>query len=567
MELIVYYLNQGLSFIIPLVILLGLLIFVHELGHFLVAKFYGVRVEVFSLGFGKKFFKYKKGDTEYCLSVIPFGGYVKMYGDDPTAEIPEENKKFSFTHKPVGQRIGVVLAGPLMNLFFAAFLFFIIAMVGEEVVSPVVGDISPKSAAYSFGLRPEDEITAINNQSVQDWNQVKEYIESNGSGPIQLTIKRPNQTETINIQARTELIQNPNVLSSDDEVGDIEGLSYLFRASAVAVQTDSSLAAKSGIKSGDHIVAVNGQPISRWNELVRAVATAEASGQIELKVQRPGERNKIETVEAKFLFSDLNLNKIETANLDERGKDVIAALGLDQPDLYASNILDGSAASQGGLKVGDKIVSVNGEISEWQDLVNTVQSYKENSPPLKVAVIRDNKRYDFDLVPQKILQPTPTGKEKEVYAIGIVAGVVNAPPLTFIERVSNPAKALAKGIKDAGVWSKNTALSFLRLLQNRVSAKSIGGPIMIGQLASKTFEVGLSPFLKIMAIISINLFILNLLPVPVLDGGHLVFFTIEALRGAPLSMRKMEIAQQVGLVLLMSLMVLAIFNDVSRLFN
>jgi regulator of sigma E protease len=107
----------------------------------------------------------------------------------------------------------------------------------------------------------------------------------------------------------------------------------------------------------------------------------------------------------------------------------------------------------------------------------------------------------------------------------------------------------------------------LRLIQNRVSAKSIGGPIMIGQLASKTFEIGLSPFLKIMAIISINLFILNLMPIPVLDGGHLVFFTVEALRGAPLSMRKMEIAQQVGLVLLMSLMFLALFNDVSRLFQ
>src|SRR5690606_29836851 len=101
MELITYYLSQGLSFIIPLIILLGLLIFVHELGHFLVAKYYGVRVEVFSLGFGKKFFKYKKGDTEYCLSVIPFGGYVKMYGDDPTADVPSESRKYSFIHKPV----------------------------------------------------------------------------------------------------------------------------------------------------------------------------------------------------------------------------------------------------------------------------------------------------------------------------------------------------------------------------------------------------------------------------------------------------------------------------------
>ena len=123
MDILIAYLHQGLSAVIPFVILLGLLIFVHELGHFLVAKFFSVRVEVFSLGFGKKIFQFKKGDTTYCVSLIPLGGYVKMFGDEPGADIPEDQKPFSFTHKPVGQRIGVVLAGPLMNLFFAVFLF------------------------------------------------------------------------------------------------------------------------------------------------------------------------------------------------------------------------------------------------------------------------------------------------------------------------------------------------------------------------------------------------------------------------------------------------------------
>src|SRR5688572_19351866 len=141
MEFLTHYLHQGASFIVPLIILLGLLIFVHELGHFLVAKYYGVRVEVFSLGFGKKIFSHKRGDTEYCISLIPFGGYVKMFGDDPTAEVPAEEKKFAFNHKPVGQRIAVVLAGPLMNFFFAILLFMMITLIGEETIQPVIGDI------------------------------------------------------------------------------------------------------------------------------------------------------------------------------------------------------------------------------------------------------------------------------------------------------------------------------------------------------------------------------------------------------------------------------------------
>jgi len=149
--------------------------------------------------------------------------------------------------------------------------------------------------------------------------------------------------------------------------------------------------------------------------------------------------------------------------------------------------------------------------------------------------------------------------------MGVITAMTVAPPYTFIERTSNPAEAIATGFSKTLYWTKATVMSFVRLIQNKVSAKSIGGPIMIGQLASRTFEIGVSPFMKIMAIISINLFVLNLLPIPILDGGHLVFYTIEAIKGAPLSMRKMEIAQQVGLVLLLALMVFAFVNDVTRL--
>ena len=136
--------------IIPFFLLLGVLIFVHELGHFSVAKFFGVRVETFSIGFGKKILSFKKGDTTYALSLFPLGGYVKMYGDNPEAEIPEDQKKYSFLHKPVSQRFAIVFAGPFINFAFAAILFAFIAMIGEQVPAPVVGDIDSSSQAYQI---------------------------------------------------------------------------------------------------------------------------------------------------------------------------------------------------------------------------------------------------------------------------------------------------------------------------------------------------------------------------------------------------------------------------------
>ncbi|MBX9767285.1 MAG: RIP metalloprotease RseP, partial [Bdellovibrionales bacterium] len=214
MEIIVGFLQQGFQFVFALVVLLGILVFVHEMGHFLVAKYFGVRVEVFSLGFGKKLYKRKYGDTEYCLSLIPLGGYVKMYGDDPTADVPENMKKVSFLHKPVGQRIWIVLAGPLMNLFFAILLFSLIAVVGEEMPKPIAGDISPMTEAAKAGFESGDLIQKINGTPVKTWDEFKKILHSIGEGTAKISVERFATKEVKEISAPTKMIPNDNVLSS-----------------------------------------------------------------------------------------------------------------------------------------------------------------------------------------------------------------------------------------------------------------------------------------------------------------------------------------------------------------
>src|SRR6185437_6877053 len=153
MDILIHSLHKLFLSVGPFCLMLGLLIFVHELGHYLVAVLFGVRVETFSLGFGPRIFKFVRGATTYCLSIIPVGGFVKMYGDDPTADVPVEQRRYSFLHQPVYPRIAIVLAGPLMNLVFAALIFVAVIMIGEEVHGPQIGDIQQRSAAYAAGFR------------------------------------------------------------------------------------------------------------------------------------------------------------------------------------------------------------------------------------------------------------------------------------------------------------------------------------------------------------------------------------------------------------------------------
>lgn len=551
MELIIGYIHQGFIFVLSLVILLGLLIFVHELGHFLVAKYFGVRVETFSLGFGKKILKYKRGDTEYCISVIPFGGYVKMFGDDPTAEVPESEKKFAFNHKPVGPRIAVVLAGPLMNFFFAILLFAVISVVGEETILPNLGDIAPSSYAYNSGFRTGDKILKINNKAVVSWDDVQTLIEAHKDTVLNFDISREGQP--LQLSVKTQEAPNKNILASDALVGDIGGLSFTSIASTIATTSPSSAAFKAGLRLGDRIVAVDGIKTDSFSSVLSTIQQTQKEN-ITLSLQPADEKKPIYTVD----ISKTSNNAYE----------LLKSFGIESSELYIAKVAEDSPAQKAGLIEGDKIVSINDTpLNSWQEIVSTVQSFHEGAAPFKVAIARNGEVKNVEITPTLTEQPTATGKDKKVYALGIVTAMQIAAPNTFLLKTKNPLRAAYNGIVKALFWTKATGLSFLRLIQNKVSPKSIGGPIMIGQLASKTFQIGLSPFLKIMAIISINLFVLNLFPVPILDGGHLLFYIIEIIQGAPLSVRKMEIAQRVGFVILISLMILAIFNDVVRSFQ
>jgi regulator of sigma E protease len=552
MEMIFGYLQSGLSAVLPFVILLGLLIFVHELGHFSVAKFFGVRVEVFSLGFGKKIFKFVRGDTTYCLSLIPLGGYVKMYGDDPTAEVPEEQKRYSFTHKPVSQRIAVVLAGPLMNFFFAIFIFLVIALMGEEVRSPKIGDISNTGSAYTIGFRSGDKILSANGVNIKTWDQFQHQLNISSGQSVRIEVQRENSDQKASITATPNLSPNPNILSIDELIGSIEGVGFLSKASIIGVRHNSP-AFKAGLRTGDLITKIQGKPIRYFRELENTLVAFQ-SQPIEVELER---------------YADTTARDFETLKISLPGQAFasMAVLGFEPSDLYLSKIYPGTPAEKVGLKAGDRITKVSEVVpSQWEDVLNKVKSY-QGEGNLIFEVEREDQSFTFDLTPQMTTHMNAQGQEEKRFTVGILSWISTALPELTVMKVDGVGGALARGYHRTIEVTQMTLMSFLKLIQAQISPKNIGGVISIGQAAKETFQMGIVQFLTMMAIISVNLFILNLLPIPVLDGGHLLFYTIEAIKGAPVSMRKMEVAQQMGLAVLMSLMVFALFNDFARVFG
>lgn len=549
------YLQQGLSAIIPFIVLLGILIFVHELGHFLVARWCGVRVEVFSLGFGKKLLKFKKGDTTYALSLIPLGGYVKMYGEQPGSNIPEEEKKFSFTHKNVWQRIAVVLAGPLMNFFFAVVIFFAISLMGEDAKSPIIGDIHPNTPAYTAGLRSGDRIVSVNQKNIVTWDDVQKSLSLKESQDlhVELVVQREGTAETATVSTTAKAEPNPNVLSSYEYMANIEGLNIYSAGTTVGVLNNSPLQAL-GLKTGDTITSINGQKVTHWRQLEPTLTTLSTKEPLTLEVLglRDGDKS-----EKPITVTLAPLESLQTFSL--------ANLGLESSELYLSKVIEDSPAAAAGLRSMDRLVSINNvKLTKWEDVISNIKSF-DGKAPVALEVLRDGKIVSLNITPKMTTQMTAGGTEEKRYTIGIAPIANIAMPDLMVVRTTNPAQALVRGVEKTWDVTVMTVMSFVRLFQAKISPKNIGGVISIGQAASETFKIGITQFLQMMAIISVNLFILNLMPVPVLDGGHLVFYIIEVVKGAPLSMKKMELAQQVGLALLMSLMIFALFNDFTRI--
>jgi regulator of sigma E protease len=452
-----------LTTVIALIVVLGVLIFVHEAGHFIAAKWAGIYVYRFSLGLGPPipWLTFRRGETEYSISWLPLGGYVKMAsreedisssaleGGAPAVSVPPDRV---FEAKPIWKRMVVILAGVTMNALFAWAVFAFLVYKNGRQIDPVT----------TVGRVVEESIP-----------------------PAAKALRQ--------------------------------------------------------IQPGTRIVSVNGDSVKSWDEIVWAIAnTPDSEVQIRL-----GDGSNV-------------VLPIHPDALEERIK---AAQAL-QPfrSAIVGQVLPDKPAARAGIHEGDTIVAVNGRrVSQWYDLLETLQA--SPGQDLTVEVARAGQRMSFNVRPYLDSIPGPDGKARAVGRIGVAVGT------GFISEKLSLGQAIVEGGQATLRASTQIVRTVRGLFSGRISGRTVGGPILIGQLAGESARMGLDTFLGFMALISINLAILNLLPVPVLDGGQFLFLLAEAIIRRPLPLKLRERLTTVGLVLIVLLMGLAFSNDLRRLFG
>jgi regulator of sigma E protease len=443
------------------VVALGILVAVHEFGHFWAARRVGVRVLRFAIGFGRPLLKYRRepDSTEYVLAAIPLGGYVKML-DEREEEVPEDLKHLAFNRQPLWKRVAVVAAGPAFNLLFAVAATWAIFVTGDTGLKPIVGEVRSGSIAADSGFEPGDLLLTVDRRDSPTWER-----------------------------AAFELMTGS-----------------LDRADI-------------------------------------AVRVRDASG-----IERE-----------RLIRADRLAGLPEDSNLLER-----LGLAPERPKLppVVGGIVPGEAAERAGIQPGDRILAVDGKpMPDWSDWVEAVRSSPERS--LRVAVERGGSRREILLTPQAIDDR------------GTRIGHVGAAPERHDElaepyRVEvryGPVSALAHAVADTYDMSRLMLKVMGRILVGQASVKNLSGPIAIAETAGRTASYGLDSFVKFLAVVSISLGVLNLLPVPVLDGGHLLYFLIEWIKGSPLSEQAQMQGQKIGIALIAALMCLAFYSDLSRIFG
>ena len=449
---------SALYMIVGTLVALGVLVTFHEFGHFWVARRCGVKVLRFSVGFGMPLLRWHdKQGTEFVVAAIPLGGYVKML-DEREGEVPADQLDQSFNRKTVRQRIAIVAAGPIANFLLAMVFFWGLAMLGSEQVRPVIGGVEAGSVAARAGLGAGQEIVAIDGEPTSGWAAVNlQLVRRLGeSGSLQLMVRQQGST----VDSPRELILD-NWLKGADEPDPIRSL---------------------GIRP--------------WRPAIPPIL----------------------------------------AELDPKGP-----------------------AQAAGLKTGDRLLALDGQpVSDWQQVVDSVRVRPDTKIVLRIE--RDGAPIDVPVaLAARGESKAPTGY------LGAGVKAVDWPPEMIREVSFGPVAAIGEGARRTWTMSILTLDSLKKMLFGELSVKNLSGPITIAKVAGASAQSGVADFLNFLAYLSISLGVLNLLPIPVLDGGHLLFYLIEWARGRPLSDRVQGWGIQIGISLVVGVMLLALVNDLGRL--
>ncbi len=549
-----------LTSIVGVVILLGGLIFFHELGHYTVAKIFGVKVEVFSLGFGKKIFSRQMGETQYCLSIIPFGGYVKLMGDDPYKGVPASEAERAFCTQQLYKRFCIVAAGPTSNLLLAYVLFTVVFFAGQPMVATRIGNVAIHSPSWEAGLRAKDNILEINGKKISHWIEIEDTLRPLAGQKVDLKIERGSQELRVPIEVSK--VHLKNAYGEDEETGGIKGMTPNPSEPVVGISDPNSVAYIAGLRTGDTITKIENKPILVFEDIADTLSSLWVDNKpIIISYKR---KPNLEIKEVPEQTVSLNLPKqSKVVSLFGVG----TLLGIYPSELFVRQLSASSPAEKGGLKVGDRIEKLgDGTVYNFEGIVDYIQAQGSQGQEAKLTIERDGKLVILNLKPSETSQEDPiSGKKIKKYMIGLSPWAIYHEPDYTVFKIREPIALVKHAFHETNELARKMVISLVKLATGKISAKNLGGPVLIASVAGKSLDAGIIPFLQMMALISINLFLLNLFPIPVLDGGHLLFFILEAIKGKPVSIKTMEVANQIGMVFILMLVGLTLFNDVTRI--
>jgi regulator of sigma E protease len=541
--------------VVYFLLLVGVLVVIHEFGHFLAAKLLGMEVQRFSVGFGRPLFRVRHRETEYQIAVIPLGGYVSILGEDVSDEVPPERAARSFHARPLWQRLVVVFAGPAANLLLPVLIYFFFFASHSTLPAAVVGDVLPGSPAARAGIEPGDRILAVDGDGVSYWEEVERRVQGGVGEELRLRLQRGDRTLEKYIVPVEQTLRTRDGRAT--RLG-IIGITQAPFLPLVGVVDRQSPAGREGLRTDDRVVSADGEPIDSWTALARAL-------------DRGARR-----IDLVYLRGTPVPGVPQVRLLDARAARLVPApapggrgyhTGIERAEMVVDRVDPGSPADLAGLRPGDLITSIDGQpVEHWITLDQRLQSQPEHTFTIGWQRTGDDGRG----VPMeaRVTQVRRTlideyGSTVERLQFGAESEFERGEA-ELIPIRGRLTYAISRSVERTGETIGTMVAGFWAIVRGHAPSDSMGGPMMMFRVASVSGHKGWDSFLLMLALISVNLGLINLLPIPVLDGGHLLLFAIEAVRRRPLSPAARERVQWAGLAVVGIITVLALRNDVVR---
>lgn len=530
-------------------IFLGVLVAVHEAGHFFAAKWANVKVLKFSIGFGPKLFSFRRGETEYQLAIVPLGGFVAMAGQQPGEDVDEtDDPKRTFLGAPWWKRVIILLAGPGANLLFAVVALFFVFLGDSQGLAARVGAVEPGSPAAVAGFKAGDVVVSIDGTPIATFEELSKIASVSADRELTFVVEREGQHETLKVTPAT--VETFEIIDVKKK-GRI-GISLHEQAAVIGVPVGSA-AAQAGLKTFDRIISIDGRGIRSARELTEVLSAA--SGTVKLQVVRF--KSIVDGVAAPALVS------AEVALADGEG---LARIGAEGGDAYVWQVRPGTVAAAFGIKVGDRFTSVLGLP------VHSVGAVEERmalarKKAIEIEWVSDGVAHRQTVGPLVVEGNAKYCMTAPDFGVRFGAPGLAMKPVTglLVDQHLGPGDAFVAASRELRRGVTMIAEILGKLTTGDVPLESMGGPLQIAQVATQSAEAGLNNFLGSMSMVSVNLALVNLLPIPILDGFGILSALWEAIRRRPVPMRAREVATYFGLAALGLLMVVAFRNDIARL--